>query len=123
MNRQFNIGVPFGTFSLNGHIIRFHKCVYNKNTLSSVESRLLGAHGALEISFVVKGAGVVMLLFRFEYKTSVICRNVNTQNVKIARRDRPHILASHRCETFENFLHIDVAPVRRTLSGILHSKY
>ena len=63
MNRQFNIGVPFGTFSLNGHTTRFHKCVYNKNTLSSVESRLLGAHGALEISFVVKGAGVVMLLF------------------------------------------------------------
>ena len=47
MNRQFNIGVPFGTLSLNGHTIRFHKCVYNKNTFSSVESRLLGAHGAL----------------------------------------------------------------------------
>ena len=120
MNRQFNIGVPFGTFSLNGHTIRFHKCMYNKN--SSVESRLLGAHGALEISFVVKGAGVVMLLFHFEYKMSVICCNVNTQNVKIARRDRLQILASHRCETFENFLHMDVVPVRRTLSGILHSK-
>ena len=25
--------------------------------------------------------------FRLEYKTSVICHNVNTQNVKIARRD------------------------------------
>ena len=48
----------------------------------------------LEISFVVKGAGAVILLFRLEYKTSVICHNVNTQNVKIARRDRPHILAS-----------------------------
>ena len=72
MNRQFNIGVTFGTFSLNGHTIRFHKCVYNKNTLSSVESRLLGAHGALEISFVVKGAGVVMLLFRFEYIRRVL---------------------------------------------------
>lgn len=47
MNRQFNIGVPFGTLSLNGHTIRFHKCMYNKNTFSSVESRLLGAHGAL----------------------------------------------------------------------------
>ena len=46
----------------------------------------------LEISFVVKGAGAVILLFRLEYKTSVICHNVNTQNVKIARRDRPHIL-------------------------------
>ena len=48
----------------------------------------------LEISFVVKGAGGVILFFRLEYKTSVICHNVNTQNVKIARRDRPHILAS-----------------------------
>ena len=48
----------------------------------------------LEISFVVKGAGAVILLFRLEYKTSVICHNVNTQNVKIARRDRPHILAN-----------------------------
>ena len=27
---------------------------------------------------VVKGAGAVMLLFRLEYKTSVICHNVNT---------------------------------------------
>ena len=76
----------------------------------------------LEISFVVKGAGAVILLFRLEYKTSVICHNVNTQKVKIARRDRPHILASNRCETFENLLHIDIAPLRSTLSGILHSK-
>ena len=63
-----------------------------------------------------------MLLFRFEYKTSVICHNVNTQNVKIARRDRPHILASHQCKTSENLLHIDMSPVRRTLSGIWHLK-
>ena len=42
----------------------------------------------LEISFVVKAGGAVMLLFRFEYKTSVICHNVNTQNVKIARIER-----------------------------------
>ena len=28
-----------------------------------------------------------ILLFRLEYKTSVICHNVNTQNVKIARAD------------------------------------
>ena len=76
----------------------------------------------MEITFVVKGAGVVIILFRFEYKTSVICHNVNTQNAKIARRDRPHILVSHWCETFENLLHIDIAPVRRTLSEILHSK-
>ena len=47
----------------------------------------------LEMSFVVKGAGAVLLLFRLEYKTSAICHNVNTQKVKIARRDRPHILA------------------------------
>ena len=76
----------------------------------------------LEIRFVVKGAGAVILLFRLEYKTSVICHNVNTQKVKIARRDRPHNLASNRCETFENLLHIDIAPLRSTLSGILHSK-
>ena len=66
----------------------------------------------LDISFVVKGAGAVILLFRLEYKTSVICHNVNTQKVKIARRDRPHILASNRCETFENLLHIDIASSR-----------
>ena len=30
--------------------------------------------------------------------------------MKIARRDRPLILASNRCETFENPLHIDIAP-------------
>ena len=76
----------------------------------------------LEITFVVKGAGAVILLFRLEYKTSVICHNVNAQNVKITRRDRPHILASNWRETFENLLHIDIAPLRRTLSGILHSK-
>ena len=74
----------------------------------------------LEISFVVKGAGAVILFFRLEYKTSVICHNVNTQNLKFARR--PHIVASRRCESFENLLHIHIAPVRRTLSGILHSK-
>ena len=59
------------------------------------------------MSFVVKGTGAVILLFRLEYKTSAIRHNVNTQNVKIARRDKPHILASNRCETFENLLHID----------------
>ena len=41
----------------------------------------------LEKRFVLEGAGAVILLFRLEYKTSVICHNVNTQNVKIARRD------------------------------------
>ena len=76
----------------------------------------------LEMSFVVKDPGAVILLFRLEYKTSVVCHNVYTQKVKIARRDRPHILASNRCETFENLLHIDIAPLRNTLSRILHSK-
>ena len=47
----------------------------------------------LEMSFVVKGAGAVILLFRLEYKTRAIRHNVNTQKVKIVRRDRPHILA------------------------------
>ena len=41
----------------------------------------------MEKRFVLEGAGAVILLFRLEYKTSVICHNVNTQNVKIARRD------------------------------------
>ena len=66
--------------------------------------------------------GALYYFFHLEYKTSVICHNVNTQKVKIARRDRPNILASNRCETFENLLHIDIAPLRSTLSGILHSK-
>ena len=48
--------------------------------------------------------------------------SVNTKNEKIERRDRPLILASHRSETFENLLHFDIAPVRRTLSEILQSK-
>ena len=74
----------------------------------------------LEMSFVVKGPGAVILLFRLEYKTSVVRHIVCTQKVKIARRERPHILASNRCETFENLLHIDIAPLRSTLSGILH---
>ena len=73
----------------------------------------------LEMSFVVKGPGAVILLFRLEYKTSVVCHNVYTQKVKIARRDRPHILASNWCETFENLPHIDIAALRSTLSGIL----
>ena len=63
-----------------------------------------------------------MLLFRFEYKTSVIYHNVDTQNVKIVRRDRPHILVSHRCETFVHLLHIDTSPVTRTLICFLRQK-
>ena len=90
--------------------------VENKNALSSVQSRLLGDE------FCCQRPRCVILLFRLEYKTSVECHNVYTQKVTIARRDRPHILASNRCETFENLLHIDIAPLRSTLSGILHSK-
>ena len=74
------------------------------------------------MSFNVKGHGAVILLFRVAYKTSVVFDNVYTQKVKITRRDKLHILASNRCETFENLLHIDIAPLRSTLSGILHSK-
>ena len=51
----------------------------------------------LEITFLT--AGAVMLLFRLEYKTSVICHNVNTHRVKIARRDRPQILAVKSLKT------------------------
>ena len=74
----------------------------------------------LEISFFWS-AGYAA--FSLGIQKSVICHNVNTQNVKIASRDRPQILASHRCEAFENLLHIDIVPVRSTLSGILHSKH
>ena len=100
-----------------------HKCTFlgtlcpNKNALSSVESRLLGAQFCCQRRWCCNA-----IFFRFEHKTSYICHNVDTQNVKVARRDRPHIKASYWCETFENLLHIDIAPVRRTLSGILQSK-
>ena len=89
----------------------------NKNAFSSIESRLLGDKFCCQRLLCW-----YVIFFRLEYKTSVICHNVNTQNVKIVRRDRPHALASHPCQTFENLLHIEIAPVRRTLSGILHSK-
>ena len=72
----------------------------------------------LEMSFNVEGPGAVILLFRLEYKTSVVCHNVYTQKVKIEMGDKLHILASNRCETSENLLHIDIAPLRSTLSGI-----
>ena len=91
-------------------------CKINKNALTSVESRLLGDE------FLCQRPRCRYTTFRLEYKTSVVCHNVYTQKVKIARRDRLHILASNRCETFENLLHIDIAPLRSTLSGILHSK-
>ena len=43
----------------------------------------------------------------FLFGIQTLCHNVNNQNVKIASRERPHILPSHRCEAFENLLHID----------------
>ena len=46
---------------------------------------------------------------------SVICHNVNTQNLKIARIDRPHILASH-------LLHIDIGPVTKIFQGLYTQK-
>ena len=67
-------------------------------------------------------AGAVMLLLRLEYKTNVICHNVNTKNLKFARRDRPHILASHRCEAFENSLHIVIAQWREFFQGFYTQK-
>ena len=76
----------------------------------------------LEMSFNVKGPGAVILLFRLEYKTSVVCHNVYIQKVKIARRDRLHILASNRRETFENLLHIDIAPLRSIFQGFYARK-
>ena len=88
----------------------------NNNALSSVESRLLGD------KFCCQRCWCCYTTFSYGIQMSVICHNVNTQKVKIARRDRPHNLASNRCETFENLLHIDIAPLRSTLSGILHSK-
>ena len=59
------------------------------NDFSSVESRLLGAHGAWRwtmglgawtMGLAVKGGDAVMLLFRFEYETSVICHNLNANS-------------------------------------------
>ena len=72
---------------------------YNKNAHSSVESHLL------EDKFCCQRRPCCYTTFRLENQTSVLCHNVNTQNAKIARRDRPLILASNRCEIFENLLH------------------
>ena len=102
---------PRGCFPVQIHYLQLK---IKKNALSSISL------ACLEI--MSKAPVLLYYFFHLEYKTSVICHNVNTQKVKIARRDRPHILASNRCETFENLLHIDIAPLRSTLSGILHSK-
>ena len=54
----------------------------------------------------------------------VLYVNVNTQNVKIERETgHLYILALRQgTEAFNNRLHIAIATVRRTLSGILPSK-
>ena len=59
------------------------------------------------MSFVVKGAGAVILLFRLEHKTSAICYNVNTQKVKNCKERQ----AAHLS------LHIDIAPLRGFTPG------
>ena len=45
----------------------------------------------LEISFVVKGAGAVILFFPLEYKTSVICHNIKISK----RKDCKNRQAAH----------------------------
>ena len=95
---------------LSKNASRIHEFVHQTRTLLVAVSL-----ACLEITFIV--CWCCQLLFRLEYRTSVTCHNVNTQNLKFARRNRPDILASHRCKAFENLLHIDIAPVRRILSG------
>ena len=56
--------------------IHYLLLIINKTALTSVTSRLLG-------DIVAKGAGAVILLFHLEYKTSVLCHNVNTQKVNL----------------------------------------
>ena len=97
----------------------FHPHV-NKNVLSSVESHLEPM--GLGDAFCCQRCWCCYATFSFVIQNECSNHNVNAQNLKIARRDRPHIIASHRCETFESLLHIHIASVRRTLSGILHSK-
>ena len=43
------------------------------------------------MSFVVKGLGAVILLFRLEYKTSVVCHNVYTQKKNGKERQAAHL--------------------------------
>ena len=73
-----------------------------------------------DIEFIVSWWWYVT--FSFGIQSECYVSYCMAQNVKFTRRDRQHISASHRCEAFENLLHIDIAPVRRTLSRILHSK-
>ena len=74
---------PRHTFTQDTHNSRKNWASVYKSTRTLLVALSLAC---LEISFVVKGAGAVILLFCMEYKMSVICHNVNTQKVKIARR-------------------------------------
>ena len=85
----------------------------NKNVLGNVESRLEPM--LLGDTFCCRRRWCCYATFSFLIPNECYNHNVSAQNVKTTRRDRPHILASHRRETFENLLHIDIAPVRRTL--------
>ena len=60
-----------------------------------------------------------MLLYYFFVwiQNECICHNVDTHNVKIVWRDRPHILASDRCEAFENLLHDDISSSKENSFG------
>ena len=50
-----------------------HQCNYTKTTRTLLVALSLAC---LEMSFNVKGPGAVILLFRLEYKTRVVCHNV-----------------------------------------------
>ena len=110
------------TFSLR--FTTYIHITWNKNVLSSVESRLLGAHGAWRKVLLSKAVVLLRYFFVLNIKR-VLCHNVNTQNVKVAaRRDEPHIQLSFTpVWNIWNLLHVDIAPVRRTLSGNLHSNH
>ena len=89
----------------------------NKNALRSCESRLL------EDKFCCQRCRCCYTTYLFGIKNEYYMSYCKySKRKKIARRDRQLISASNRWDTFENLLHIDIAPVR-TLSGILHSKF
>ena len=89
-------GIFFGgqTFSRLAFSLRLTTYLHitcNKNVLSSVESRLLGAHGAWRKVLLSKAVVLLCYFFVLNIKR-VLCHNVNTQNVKVAaKRDGPHI--------------------------------
>ena len=84
-------------------ILRVGDLISNKNALSSCESRLLGN------KFCWQMRRCCYTTFSFGIQNECYMSSCkSTQKVKIARSDRPHILASNRCETFENLLHIDI---------------